>query len=88
MQRWRLLSKTCRNVIQGIFGPLQVVVSVWPMKLSGKRPKASHLCRNADSGFVVQRTQMPGPYPLTYRVGPSASCARFFTDQKLWDNRH
>ena len=49
---------------------------------SKRRLGASQLYSDIHRELVEERKQTPSPYPLTYRIGPSASSSRFFNGQK------
>jgi hypothetical protein len=54
------------------------------MGFSSGRLGASHWWSDSDSGLAADETkQIPSPRHCTYRVGPFASFAVFFTVQKL-----
>ena len=55
----------------------------WPMVFSGGRIGESQLHGVVNSGVTDQRTQMPRPCHLSYRVCPCTSSTTFFTGQKL-----
>ena len=58
-------------------------VGFLPVNFSGRRLGASHYYSDSDGGLADAPKQIPRCKHLIYRVGPSASSARFFVSQKL-----